>query len=402
MKDVIVVGAGPAGCFTGGKLASMGFDVTILEEDSEIGHPMCCAGIVGSEGLKNLGIDPGDWSVDELRGGIFYSPSCDRAKLSRDRLEAYVIRRGEFDKDLGKSAVGSGAEIMLNSRCVEISRGNDKVSLKVDGGDGEEWLDCRVVVGADGANSLVARSFDLIDDFSLLAGAQAEVVGKVESDAANIFFGNNWSEHFFGWVVPAGEVFRVGLCDKGRNVRKNLLSFIRDNPALPNGAGDRVVRFTTDVIPKAGSRTIFGDRVVLVGDAAGHIKPLTGGGIFMGLSCADIASEVIADGLESSPDREVLSRYGSLVDERFGREFELGNRVMRVLRNMDDEDLSAFFSLLEEERVKDLILENFEFDRHSSFIKALAKEMPRLLRSLGLSKSAKYLSWFVGASGKEA
>ncbi len=399
MKDVVIVGGGPAGCFTGKKLVEKGFDVTILEEDSEIGHPMCCAGIVGSEGLKNVGLNPADWSANELWEGIVYSPSEDSVRFSRDKLEAHVIRRSEFDRDLGEAASRAGAEIRLNSSCVGVSRDEDKISLKVDNSNGSDRIDCRLVVGADGTNSKVARSFGLIDDFSPLAGVQAEVVGDVEGQAANVFFGNEWSEHFFGWVVPAGEVFRVGLCDRGRNVRKNLLDFIRNNPALPEGAKDRVVRFTTDVIPKGGSRTIFGDRVVLVGDAAGHVKPLTGGGIYMGLSCADIASEVIVNGLESEPSKEVLSEYGQLVEEKFGKEFELGNRVMRILRNMDDEDLSLFFSLLEETKVKDLILDEFEFDQHSSFINALAKEIPNILRFLGVSKSAKYLSWFVGASG---
>lgn len=399
MKDVIIVGGGPAGCFTGKKLAEKGFDVTILEEDSEIGHPMCCAGIVGAEGLKKVGLDPADWSANELWEGIVHSPSGDSVKLSRDKLEAHVIRRSEFDRDLGEAAARAGADLRLNSSCVGVSRSDDKVSLKVDDGDDGEWIDCRLVVGTDGTNSMIARSFDLIEEFSPLVGAQAEVVGNVSGRAANIFFGNDWSKHFFGWVVPAGDVFRVGLCDRGRNARKNLLGFIRNNPALPEDALDRMVRFTTDVIPKAGSRTIFGDRVVLVGDAAGQIKPLTGGGIYMGLSCAEIASEVIVEGLESEPSRNVLEKYSSRVDERFGGEFELGNRVMRILRNMDDEDLNVFFELLEETEVKNLILEEFEFDHHSSFIKAVAKEIPKLLSFLGLGKSAKYLSWFVGASG---
>lgn len=400
MKDVIIVGAGPAGCFTGKKLAEKGFDVTIIEEDSEIGHPMCCAGIVGAEGLKQIGVDPADWSANELREGVVYSPSYNSIKFSRNKLEAHVIRRSEFDHDLGVAAARNGAELRLNSKCVGVSRDENKISLEVDGENGEERIDGRLVVGADGANSIIARSFDLIDDFSSLAGAQAEVVGDVEGKTANIFFGNEWSEHFFGWVVPAGEVFRVGLCDRGRNVRKNLSGFIRNNPALPAGAEDKVVRFTVDVIPKGGSRTIFGDRVVLVGDAAGHIKPITGGGIFMGLSCADIASEVVEEGLESEPSKDVLGRYGSLVDERFGKEFEIGNRVMRILRNMNDEDLSDFISLLEETEVKNLILDEFEFDRHSSLIKALAKKGPQLLRFMGLGKSAKYLSWFSGAFGE--
>lgn len=395
MRDIIIVGGGPSGCFTGKKLAKKGFDVTIIEEDNQIGHPMCCAGIVGDGGMRELGLDPSRWSLNKLREGVVYSPNNESVRISRDKLEAHCIKRSEFDKDLAISAAKEGAEIRLNSKCLDVSRDETGVSVKVKENNGTEELRGRIIVGADGANSMVARNFNLIEEFSPLAGVQAEVVGKSKSEAANIFFKNEWTEHFFAWVVPAGEVYRVGLCDRKNNVRKNFKKFIRKNPVLPKSSHEKITRYTTDIIPKSGERKIFDDRVILVGDAGGQVKPLTGGGIYMGLSCAEIASEVITEGLEKEPRKDILREYDEKVDEKFGKEFEIGNRIMNILKNMEDEDISKFFNLLKKPYIKKMILEDFKFDEHSHLLKEMAKKMPRLVNHFGLKDSAKYLRWLL-------
>jgi len=397
LRDVIIVGGGPSGCFTGKKLAEKGFDVVIIEEDKQIGHPMCCAGIVGDEGMKEVGLNPSKWSLNELREGVVYSPDNEPVGISRGKLEAHCIERSDFDKALAISATDEGADIRLSSKCSDISRDEEGVSVKVKGKDEVEELRGKIIVGADGANSTVARNFNLIKEFSPLAGAQAEVIGKTESKAANIFFNNEWTEHFFAWIVPAGEIYRVGLCDRGNNVRKNLEKFIKRNPVLQENSQEKIVRYTTDIIPKSGSRKIFDERVVLVGDAGGQVKPLTGGGIYMGLSCAEIASQVITKGLENEPKKEILKEYEKRVDEKFGKEFEIGNRIMKMLSEMENKDISNFFNLLKKPYVKNMITEEFLFDEHSNLLKEMSKKIPRLVNHFGLKDSLKYIKWLLSS-----
>ncbi|KXA94112.1 hypothetical protein AKJ37_00065 [candidate division MSBL1 archaeon SCGC-AAA259I09] len=393
MRDVIIVGGGPAGCFTGERLAEKGFRVTIVEEHGEIGQPMCCAGIIGAERFKETGIDPEKWSVNELKEGVFHSPPDKSTSLTRNETEAYVIDRSNFDRCLAERAARAGADIRLGSRCIGASRSGDRVSIKVKNREKEETLDSRVVIGADGANSIIARRFDLINDFSPIIGAQAEIVGSPTNSAAHVFLGNDLSKNFFAWVVPAGEVYRVGLGDKKTNVRKKLLEFIKNSPILPENSRARIVNFTTGLIPKAGGRKVYGDRVLLVGDAAGHVKPLTGGGLYLGLSCAGIAGDVLAESLADEPCGENLQEYEKLVVEKFGQEFELGERALRIFQNMADEDISEFFEFLEEPRIKDMVLENAAFDRHSELLKMLIKEGPELFRKFGFRRLLKYLTW---------
>lgn len=395
LKDVIIVGGGPIGCFTGEKLSEKGLEVTILEEDKNIGHPMCCAGIVGHRGMKEVGIDPEKWSANKLTGGTVFSPKMEKVNMSRNKLEAHCIKRSEFDKGRAIEAVKKGAEIKLEARCTDVTVKKDKVKVDVRKDDEEKKLEARTVVGADGGNSLVARELDLIKEFSPLSGAQAQIIWEGSGKNAKIFFSNKWSENFFAWVVPAGNVLRVGLCDKGKNVRKKLHQFIKDNPALPENASQKITSFTTDIIPQSGKRKIFSDRALLVGDAAGQIKPLTGGGIYMGMSCAKIAAEVLYKSLEKEPNEKALSKYGKRVEEKFGREYELGNRVMNVLSNMEDEDIENFFQLLKEEEFQETILKNFKFDEHSHLLKKLIRKLPHIANSVGIINSLKYLKWFL-------
>ncbi len=396
MKDVIIVGGGPTGCFLGERLANIGLQVTILEKDAVVGRPMCCAGIVGAEGLlRETGLDPSDWSMNELEEGVFHCSSEDSVNLTRNRTEAHVINRSEFDRDLAERAARAGAEIRLGTRCVGITRRDDKVCVRSEGREGEVKLQGRMIVGADGPNSLVAKKFGLIDKFSPIIAAQAEIVGGVESRKAHVFLSNDLSKNFFAWVVPADEVYRVGLGVKEGNALGELLDFVEGNPILPSDSLKRMVSLTCGLIPRGGARKIWDRRVILVGDAAGHVKPLTGGGLYMGLSCAEIAAEVASEALERGLSGGVLEEYSDRVNERFGREFELGNMALNIFQNMSDEDISEFLEVLEKPQVLDLILENATFDRHSDLIGALMEKGPDLLGTIGFRKALKYLKWII-------
>lgn len=397
MHDVIVVGAGPSGCFLGGKLASKGLDVKILEEHAEIGRPMCCAGILGKEGMKEVGLDPEEWSLNELRGGVFHFPSGDSVRLTRNRTEAFIIDRAKFDQDLAEGALREGAEIELNTRCTGVSSDETGVSLRAKKGGKEKQFESRMVVGADGTNSLVARNFGLIEDFSPTICAQAEIVGFGEDHEAHVYLSNDLSRDFFAWIVSTGEAYRVGLGDRRGNVVKKLLKFIKNKTVLPPNAKNKIVQLTTGLIPNPGAQKIHGDRVLLVGDAAGHVKPLTGGGLYLGLSNAEIAADIIVEALEDEPSEKNLQKYEREVNKKFGREFELGSRARRILQKMSDEDLSEFLNLLKKPKIRDLILENADFDHHSTLFKALMEEGPRLIQSIGPQKLMKYSKWFLSS-----
>ena len=387
--DVAVVGGGPAGCFVGEALAKRGFEVVIVEEHDEVGNPACCAGIVGTGGLRELKIKPGKWVLGKLRRAVFYPPSNEPIEITRSKVEAFVIDRATFDRELAKKAVKAGATLLLRTRCVGVKLGREPV-VKLKGGR-ETEIEARLVIGADGPASIVAREAGLLKAARYLKGAQIETFAKVRADTTEIYFGSSFAPGFFAWLTPASDLCRVGLGAFQGDAVGKLLSFIRTHPiASTKIQSSKILNLCAGLIPKSLTRKIYTDRVMLVGDAAGHVKPLTAGGIYIGLSCAQLAAEVAAEALEGEPTAKKLHAYEQAVMKRFGREFELGIRARRVFERMTDEDLNSIFELLKREDVQVLALKNFDFDHHNKLLRAFLSKAPELFRSLGLKKVLKF------------
>ncbi len=387
--DVAIVGGGPAGCFAAGLLAKKGLEVVVVEEHGEVGNPTCCAGIVSAEGLKELGIKPRKWVLGKLRRTVIYPPSNQSVELTRGQVEALVVDRAEFDRSLAEEAAGAGATFLLKTRCVGLNLGREP-ALKLKGIEGGE-LSARLVVGADGATSIVARTAGLLKSDRYIKCAQAEFSAEVQADAAEVYLGRSFAPGFFGWLVQAGDVCRVGIgCTEGNPLRM-LRSFVEKHPVASNKlAGGRAMNTCVGLIPEPLTRKPFGDRVLLVGDAAGHVKPLTGGGIYVGISCAKLAAEVAARALEAEPDEKALRPYERAIGDRFGKEFELGVRARRAFEQMTDEDLDVVLGLLKRDDIREFVLKNFDFDHHQKLIRAIMTKAPGILRELGLKRILKY------------
>lgn len=391
MYDVAIVGGGPTGCFAGKLLAERGLDVVVIEEHAEIGHPMCCAGVVGVEGLRELGIGPGRWVLNELRGAMLYPPRGSPLSLSRGRAEALVINRAAFDRELAASAARAGADFLMRSKCVDVSVG-ERVRIKVRTDGRLREISSKLVMGADGPNSLVARRAGLLRSHQLINCAQVEVLADVDAETAEIYLGREYAPGFFAWAVPAGELCRVGVGTAEGSALGKLKKLLREHPAVSGKVDrDKLMHLTAGPIPRPLTRAMYADGVMLVGDAAGQVKPLTGGGIYVGLSCARLAAEVAAEALECGDvSARVLCKYERAVGRKFGEEFELGMRAWRLFLQLSDEDLCSLFRVLAEPDVKALILEQADFDHHGKVISALARRGPSLLRSLGLGRLVRY------------
>ena len=392
--DVVVVGGGPTGCFVSGILAKRGFDVVVVEEHGEVGNPACCAGIVGVNGLKELGIKPGEWVLGKLRRAVIYPPSNESIELTRGKVEAFVIDRAEFDRSLAREAAEAGANFFLKSRCTGIKLGGEPaVNIKgIRGGQ----LKARLVIGADGPTSIIAREAGLVRSGRFLKGAQMEVVADAPDDTAEVYFGRSFAPGFFGWLVQAGDVARAGICCVEGDPLRTLYNFVGKHPVVSSKiGGGKVLNISVGPIPEPWSRKLYGDHLMLVGDAAGQVKPLTGGGIYFGLSCARMAAEVAARALEGDPDRKALHAYERAVDGKFGEEFRLGLRARRVFEQMPDEDLDAVFRLLSRKDIRELVLKNFGFDQHMKLVRTLLPEMPKIFKELGIKRAIKYTRYLM-------
>ncbi len=390
--DVAIVGGGPTGSFVGKGLAEHGLDVVIVEEHREIGNPVCCTGIVGVEGLKELDVKPEKWVLGKLRKVAVYTPSNERIELTRGKVEAFVINRAEFDRSLAQDAANAGATFLLNERCIDLNiDGELVVKLK---GEQKIKLIADVVVGADGPTSIVSRKAGLGGVNKNINCIQVETIAEASDDTAEVYFGKSFAPGFFGWLVKAGDVCRVGLGTAEGNSRSMLENFLYHHPVVSRKVKETTLNMCAGLSPLPLSCKLNSDRVLLVGDAAGQVKPLTGGGIYVGLSCAKLAVKAIVNAFKGG-DVKKIKNYELAVMTKFGKDFELGIRARILLEHMQDKDLNLILGLLKRDEIREIVLKNFDFNRHGSLVRALMLKSPELLRSLGIKRLIKYAHFFM-------
>jgi geranylgeranyl reductase family protein len=394
MFDVVIVGGGPIGCFTGELLSKKGFDVAIIEEHAEIGNPTHCTGILGVDGLNELKIRPGKWVLNKLRSASIYTPSGEKIVLTRKTVEALTIDRATFDKERAAAAANAGATFMLKTRCIGLSLGK-RTFVNVKRIHGREELETRLIIGADGPTSLVAREAGLLKTAKYTRCIQVEAEAEIANDNVEMYFGNKIAPGFFAWIVPAGEMCRIGLGTiKGA---PKLFEFIKKHPVASKKIKmSRLTHLAAGLIPQPLTRKIYSDRILLVGDAGGQVKPLTGGGIYLGLSCAKLAAETASRALENEITERILKGYEHAVMQKFGQEFNLGLQARKLLQKLSDEELDALLKLLTTPELRSLILREANFNHHAPLLKSLIRRSPSLVRMIGIRKFGKYLRYLIG------
>ncbi|MEM4972637.1 MAG: NAD(P)/FAD-dependent oxidoreductase [Candidatus Hadarchaeales archaeon] len=351
--DAVVVGGGPSGCFFAANLARDGWRVGIFEEHREVGLPWCCAGVVGVGGMRELGLELRGLVLEELRGAILYSPSGKRVELTRGRAEAWVIDRPAFDQNVADLALKAGAELHLGKRC-RLREGLEVGGRSVGG---------KVIVGADGPLSPVARASGLFGRRRFLRFAQVEARVETDEGFAELYLGREVAPGFFGWVVPAGERARVGV-----GTWENPLPFLRSLLRRLGGrVRGRIPRPSLDVLPASRSERMVRGNILLVGDAAGQVKPLTKGGLYMGLSCSKLAAQVASKHLERGVP---LTEYEREVERRFGEEFRLGGLAFSLFSKMGNRGLEFSLAILGR-WLREGVLAEADFDHHSRLLKRL-------------------------------
>ena len=304
--DVLVIGAGPAGSSTAKHAALNGAEVILMDKKSEIGAPKRCAEGVSKEGLKKLGIKPNNrWVTKELSGVRLVSPNGTDVwmndKLVKLPEAGYILERKIFDKYMAMDAARAGATIMIKT----LARGMRKdsgcyiVSCESMGKDFE--IKAKIVVGADGPESRVGRWGGLktaVKPKNMESGIQFEMVGveMEDPDCIEFYFGSV-APGGYAWIFPKGDdIANVGLgivsTYTDKTAYDHLLEFVAKCPATQNA---QPVELNIGGDPVGGMlKNLVSDNVMIVGDAAGHVNPLTGGGIITALEAGMYAGEVAA------------------------------------------------------------------------------------------------------------
>jgi len=378
--DAIVVGAGPTGSATARDIAAHGFRTLLIEEHKAIGEPLHCAGLVTPRTLELAGVTDG-LVINEVRGGFVNSPLGTRLPLGGDRLRAVAIHRQRLDELLAAAAQRAGAELRTGARLVALERQPGTLAVHLSWRGWQQALRTRLLIGADGAQSRVARWLGLRGRYEeRIVGLGVEAKLETERrDFLEIFVGNSIAPGFFGWVIPLGEGrARIGIAtNDGRRPIHYLRSLVETFPQV--FAGAEFGRLYGGVIPLKRPQRIYCENAMLVGDAAGQVKPTSGGGIYTGLvgakHCAQAAVNALA---EDDVSAASLARYQKAWAREMSRDLARGWDLRRIFLALDDRELDALISVFRSPWLRRLAEQHGDIDFPSRLFSRLPLAIPVL------------------------
>ncbi len=391
MYDVLVVGAGPGGSTAARYLAKAGYSVALIDKDHFPRDKPCGGGF----GYSILDEFPYLKSKTErfLTGiseiGVLHSPNG-RIVLSGSVNMATALRY-DFDNVLFQVAVDEGAQPFLGTRIKQVLVDDDRVRIKSSTG---ETYEGKAIIGADGVGSIVARSLNLHKRWpskQITACRVAEVPEKPEFIQDRFgkeyhFFANVGGMPGYGWIFPKHKTINIGLGIVGTHAQglpKNFNRFV--NLLKAKGLLQKDADLTKArgaLVPTGGTiEKTFANRALLVGDAAGMVSPLTGGGIHYAMKAGRIAALVLKKGFEKDTlSEKELGIYQKLWMNEFGKEINPMLLAQRIFTG-------PFADLLFDIASRDLSLQNMVSEAMAETSEGInvSRLVLRTLKVIGMS-----------------
>ncbi len=351
--DVVVVGAGPAGSTAAYITAKAGLSTLLIERRQEIGAPVRCAETISRVKLPEFVSPDPHWISNVVHGARIIAPDGTSVDVIRHKnhKEGFVLERKIFDRSLAELAASAGAQVRVKTRVIGLCKKEDRVTgVRITSGASEENVQARIVIGADGVESQVGRWAGLssglgLADISVCVQYVMTGVEIEEQDHLRIYLGREISPGGYAWAFPKGKKsWNIGLGIRplskpvGRHTAKQYLdTFVAK--MFPSAVP---VSLIMGAVPIDGRLfQLSGNGVMLVGDAAHQVNPLTGAGITNAMKCAIMAGETAVEAcFNGDVSQGELSRYDQRYRRDLGKKFKALARVRDAMSLLTDHDLN--------------------------------------------------------------
>ena len=346
--DIAVVGGGPAGLIAAREAANVGLDVVLVERDPAIGVPVRCGEGVGSRGLAEF-ISPegASWVARRITRVIFWAPDGTEVRVAEGDV-GYILDRSRFEPALAAEAQCAGADVRVATEAIALERRGDRWRVAIRGPNGDTAIDARIVIAADGVETLVARWAGLdtrVPARDMESCAQYVVANlSFDPDAIYLHFGRHIAPGGYAWIFPKDtSVANVGLGivalrADGRPARAWLDDYLTRH--FPQGI---TTTFTVGgvIVHPTIKRTVT-DGLIVCGDAAHMVNPLSGGGIVNAMKAGRLAACVAAQALAAGDTSAArLQRYHDEWMRLLGDDHLRYYRLKEAISKLDDSFLDG-------------------------------------------------------------
>lgn len=389
LYDVIVVGAGPSGSAAAFTASKLGFH-TILIEKEELPRVKTCGGGVSYKALKLIGGVPNSIVEREVHGFQF-SGNDFNVVVKSPRLLGVTVMRNKFDYHLTKIAEKNGAEILSKTHIIRVYENSDHI--EVISKDGKK-IKGKILVGADGFPSTIAVKtgiFERIDpkqaglaiewDFSV---NKEEIESRIDPNLLYLYYLN--LPFGYGWVFPKRDSISIGIGGMMARLKNPITVFSNFKRYIQKKMGIKISgkRYYSHLLPAGGvKRKIYKNRIILVGDAAGLVDPLTGEGIYYAIASGIIAGRTIYNALKNDKlNKAKIAEYPNKIYKAFGADLKIS---LKLAYNIYP-NLRYLFNYMKSEKSTSHTVEALARGEimYRELLKALLKRTPKIvLRNLG-------------------
>jgi digeranylgeranylglycerophospholipid reductase len=384
LYNTIIIGAGPVGSYLAFKLGRLGYKVLVLDKKSEAGQDVCCTGIISKDCFNLLSADI-NLSGRPARSVRFVAPSGKSLKLSRHDEVAYIVDREAMEQLLVARAEAAGVHYVFGSEVIEIAPTARAIYVKANCKSRKTQFEADTAVIAAGFGSPLPASLGLAEIKNYIIGAQAEV-GITDVNETEIYLDRSLCPGGFSWLVPVGD--NRGLAGQltynhpKRHFKKLLAALITSGKISATEVAPDY-----RLIPLEPLTKTYAERLLVVGEAAGQVKPTTGGGIYYGLICADIAADNLHKAFEAGDFSESrLAFYQKEWRARLGGELKVGQWAQRIYRMLSNSQIEGIHNFVSHNGMPQFIagMDDFPFDWHSRLIRNTLKHLVAAAPKLAL------------------